>query len=251
MSSKFEKSPLRGRHVEKKEAKIPQKEVVIALTGKESSKRINVEEVCTPSTRAIPFVGADEAYEYGNFGVGISLPDCDKKLLWGLATPHNLIQSFRTMKILEQIDEVREHTLAYTWFSAEREVPQGDKKFVVQLAKEVGVEKFINIRQEALEAVPTDKELETMITTLRKNNIMVADRELLEEVKAGRLKPSPIIDSVVEECAQRRAKIEKENQEYEEAERREKEEYEKLPRHKKILIAIKNYLTRPKDDFDS
>jgi hypothetical protein len=62
----------------------------------------------TPGFQKIsPFVGAVLEGKYSTkLGVGVTLPDAEESWFWGLNMPHNLIQSWRAMKLLEESEVV-------------------------------------------------------------------------------------------------------------------------------------------------
>lgn len=174
----------------------------MAIRGSESEKVVDMRR-----KKVIPFVGADREGEFAQMGVGLIFPDEQKQkgTIWGLLVPHALIQSWRGMKILERIERIDHGTLCACWTVARREVHDSDKRHLDELAEQLGsADKLQVLRDEVLASVPSTDELNTMIVNLREKGVDVDSWELEEEVKAGRITTSPLIETLARETEERR-----------------------------------------------
>ncbi|OHA88073.1 MAG: hypothetical protein A2653_02615 [Candidatus Zambryskibacteria bacterium RIFCSPHIGHO2_01_FULL_43_25] len=173
--------------------------LVIAIRGAQSEKVVDGRR-----RQVVPFVGADSEGEFAQMGIGLIFPDEQKGIIWGLAMPHKLIQSWRGMKILERIERIYYSTLYACWTMAQRDVHDGDKSDFYELAEQVGGSaKLQALRDEVLASVPSADELNAMITNLREKGVDVDSCELEEEVKAGRIATSPLIETLACETKER------------------------------------------------
>lgn len=176
---------------------------LVIATGKEEFKLVG-----SFYLRSTPFVGASahcggELYE---FGVGITCSDIKKGAFWGLVHPHMLIQSWRAMRILENIEEIDVNsTLAQAWAAGARESDGWKQEDTTKLAAKVGEDKFNLFRAKILNEVPAPDELAIMLRGIIDNRVEIATWELKKEIEEGRLAPHPLIDEVIAE-EKRRAK---------------------------------------------
>lgn len=180
---------------------------VIAMRGAQSEKIVG-----GIPRQVIPFVGADCEGEYAQMGVGIAYPDEQGGTIWGLIMPHALIQSWRGMRLLEQIGRIDQSTLCACWTVMQHNIHGGSRYYLDELAKQVGgVEKLETIRNELLASVPSIDELNDMITCFREKGVGVDSWELEAEVKAGRLAMTPLIEELIretDECQQAYKRVE-------------------------------------------
>lgn len=79
---------------------------IILATGLQSTK-----EVGGSPTLVTPFVGAVGSRTLARLGVGAIYPLLRRTETWGLISPHNLVQSYRAMKLLESLSAVAPGTL--------------------------------------------------------------------------------------------------------------------------------------------
>lgn len=181
---------------------------VIAAYGVQSEKVVDGQR-----RQVVPFVGADREGEFSQMGLGLVYPD-GRGTIWGCVMPHLLIQSWRGMKILERIERIDHGTLCGCWTIARRDVHPSDKRYLDELAEQVGgADKLQALRDEVLASVPSADELNTMITSLREKGVDVNSWELEEEVKAGRIAMSPLIEMLVRETEERRQEHQREEEE--------------------------------------
>ncbi|MBI5787107.1 MAG: hypothetical protein HY446_00980 [Candidatus Niyogibacteria bacterium] len=174
--------------------------LVIATRGVQSEKVVDGRR-----KQVIPFVGADCEGEFAQMGVGLIFPGEQNGTVWGLVMPHPLIQSWRGMKILERIERIGHGTLCACWTIARRDVHDSDQRHLDELAEQVGgTDKLQALRDEVLASVPSADELNAMITKLREKGVDVDSWELEEEVKAGRIATSPLIETLARETEERR-----------------------------------------------
>lgn len=183
--------------------------LVIATRGIQSEKTLGGHR-----KQVVPFVGADREGEFAQMGIGLIFPDEGKGNIWGLVTPHALIQSWRGMKILEKVETINHGTLCACWTVARRDVHDSDKRCLDELAEQFGgMEKLQAVREDVLTSVPSADELNTMITNLREKGVEVDGWELEEEVKAGRIATSSLIETITSETEQRRQAYQREEEE--------------------------------------
>jgi len=207
--------------------------MVVAIKGIESEKVVDGRR-----RKTVPFVGTDREGEFAQMGVGLIFPDEQKGTIWGLVSPHALIQSWRGMKILEQVEIINNGTLCACWYAGGQKVHESDKHYLDDLAERLGgTEKLQMLRGEILSSMPNTDELNSMITNLREEGVDVDSWELEEEIKAGRISTSPLIETLVREDEERR-----------QAYRREDEEVKKpLPREESLTaffedLGIDNFI---------
>lgn len=178
--------------------------LVIAALGKESLKAVDGR-----IQRAIPFVGTDRPGQFSSLGVGVLLPDNDNRgQIWGLVMPHMVIQSWRGMKILENVEVIEPGTLCAAWYVGGREVHPSEQRYIDEFSSKIGKDKFETQRAGILEQAPPADELERMLNTLRDNQVNVSTWELQQEVEAGRIGSSPLIDELVADDGRKRQEYE-------------------------------------------
>jgi len=169
---------------------------VIVASGSPSTKAVDGQEC-----EVIPFAGADKEGEFSSFGVGFLCVDLDGPggSLWGLVMPHKLIQSWRAMKLLEHIQKIEHGTLCACWYAANERVHESDQRHIDRLMMQFDSPgRFEALRADILALVPTNDELEAMLTIVRDSNIDVSVYELTQLVKQGKLSPHPIIEELVQ-----------------------------------------------------
>lgn len=174
--------------------------LIIAARGRESLKAVNGR-----IQKAIPFFGADRPGDFSSVGVGVVLPEENQGLIWGLAVPHNAIQSWRGMKILESVDVIGHGTLCAAWYAGGRQPHTSDQRYIDELAGSVGEEKFTTLRASILEQAPSPEELRSILSLLRQSQVEINSWELQQEVEAGRIAPDPLIDDLIKEDERKRA----------------------------------------------
>lgn len=183
--------------------------LVIAIRGSESEKVVEGRR-----RKVIPFVGADREGESANVGIGLIFPDEERGTIWGWIMPHALIQSWRGMKLLEQIERIGGGTLCDCWYGAGHCVHDSDKCHLDELAKQLGgADKLQVLLDEVLISTPSPDELNAMITNLREKGVDVDCRELREEVRAGRIAMSPLIEMLIHEDEERMRALVREGEE--------------------------------------
>ncbi|MDO8594768.1 MAG: hypothetical protein Q7R93_04640 [bacterium] len=173
---------------------------IIAAKGIESEKVVDGQR-----KKVLPFVGADREGEFAQMGVGILLPNENTGYIWGLVCPHNLIQSWRGMKLLEKVERIEHGTLCGCWTVSAPEISDIDRNLVRGFTEQLGgSEQLEAFRRDMLISVPSADELETMLTVFREKKVDIADWELMEEVRAGRIRATPLIETIVNEAEARK-----------------------------------------------
>jgi hypothetical protein len=177
--------------------------LVIAISGERSKKIINNQLI-----EVTPFVGADSEGEFAQMGFGFLLTEeteSSKGHIWGLLAPHQLIRSWRSMKILERLERIEDGTLCCCFYAAQREISNNDQQYLDRLAEQLGdAKKLQTILTEVMALNPNAVEMETMLNALRRAKVDISEWELQEEIKAGRISNSPLIETIIEEAEARR-----------------------------------------------
>lgn len=107
--------------------------------------------------------------------------------------PHNLVGSYRGMKIAEQMPSFDYGTLASCWYAGHSEGDIEKDKYVLEVEAAIGAKK----RKEILEAPLPN--LDDAIKKLEEHDIDFDAYELLVEIKAGRLEPSEIVNRAIDD----------------------------------------------------
>lgn len=113
---------------------------------------------------------------------------------WGLVLPRLLIQFWRAMGLFDAMPVVKSDTLSACYYAAGKDC---DKRYLRSLYELCGYIHFTVERRRILHAVPKTGELDSMLQKLRDNNIEIYAGELENEIRAGRLKPSPFIADLI------------------------------------------------------
>lgn len=167
--------------------------VVIAAIGAKSKKLFNGEY-----EEVTPFMGADREGKYASLGIGFF--SSTHTYTWGLVGPHNLIQSWRAMKILEKVPDIQQGTLCHCWYAAKEKIYGSDIRWVEELATQFSSnDEFEKVRNEALNALPSPEAFDAMLIALREKNVSIDSYELTQLIKEGKLSPNPLIDQIVKE----------------------------------------------------
>lgn len=172
--------------------------IIVALKGQKSRKKIEgVERTATP------FVGGkfNNSRLDSEMGFGLLLPGKGGSYFYKLVIPHNLIQSWRAMKLLEEADDIYSG-FYYACWNAFNTIPEPVKledfqkdRDLLELKQSMGWQ--IEKRDKILASVPTQAELESMIQILQDGGVKVDGWELNQEVKAKRLIPGPLAKKVI------------------------------------------------------
>ena len=168
---------------------------VIALQGIESEKTTR-----DGKRKVIPFVGADREGEFSQLGLGILLED-GSATIWGLVMPHNVIQSWRGMKLLEELPCVGSGTFCYCWTLMRGDDRRDhEQQYFNELAAQIGTEQLEKRIREIRASVPSSEELEKMLEAFREKGVDVSHWDLKAELDAGRIKTSPLIETILTEA---------------------------------------------------
>jgi hypothetical protein len=168
---------------------------VIAIQGETSEKIVDGKV-----RKVIPFVGSDSEGEFSQLGIGFLYPESNSGCIWGLVMPHHIIQSWRGMKILENVKEIGHGTLAECWYAGDENLSDSDKRYLDELAVQFSSrEEFDTIRAEILGTAPSPEEIESMIHNLREKDVGIDSWELEKEIKAGRITSSSTINDLIAE----------------------------------------------------
>ena len=179
----------------------PSKTLILA-TGTPSEKVIRgkIEKVT-------PIVYAQGQGFFSEVGVGITTSEGG--YVWGLLTPHNLIQSWRAMKMLEQLPEIMpDGTLAAAWETATPYLHASDERYLDDLrAVAKGKVNIDTIREQLLQTTPKASEVEDMVRALKSQDIHFGTGELEREIRERRLNKTPYLEQVITEEKAAREKL--------------------------------------------
>lgn len=173
-------------------------QLVVAI--KDGKLRKNVEG-CEKTI--IPFVGLDIEPPIPQLGIGFGCLEDKRIFFWGVA-PLSLIQSWRGMRILEQLEKIERNSLAACLGVAKNNLPayRMYQSYLDELARVVGgVDNLKKIRQKILSSAPTAEELQGMIINTReallKKGWDLDGHELKEEIEVGRVTTSSLIEDII------------------------------------------------------
>ncbi|MGW8185548.1 MAG: hypothetical protein ACWGHO_05580 [Candidatus Moraniibacteriota bacterium] len=174
--------------------------IVIAIQGEMSEKIVDGQK-----RKVIPFVGADSEGEFSHMGIGLLYTEDRSSILWGLVIPHYLIQSWRGMKILEQIKEISHGTLTACWYAGKKNLNDSEKYYLDELATQFSSRKeFDAIRATIISSAPSPEEVESMILNFGEKDVDIESSELQKEVKAGLISTSTTINELIAETQRKR-----------------------------------------------
>jgi hypothetical protein len=134
-----------------------------------------------------------------SMGTGLSYED-GRAEFWGLIGPKRVIASYRGMKIAELVKEFGHGTLAACWYAGNRYFHPSDseRKYVIEIEAKIGK----RVRERILEMVPEN--FDEIITMLQEKGLYDIDCfEIEQEIKEGRLKPTPKIQAYLDDYHRR------------------------------------------------
>lgn len=158
---------------------------VFLCTGESGMKRVYGQNHLVKMT---PFVGTNRRGKFSELGVGVVALDDDGDecaYMWGTAIPHNLIQSWRAMKLIEYAPSFSNWSLCAFWnLGRENRWPDSrEDDYLGQAVKLWGSPDAFRIARAAvLSLFPKDAELQTMLDIARSNDIEISDREIRERI---------------------------------------------------------------------
>jgi hypothetical protein len=142
--------------------------------------------------RVIPFAGTDREGEFCQMGVGIILPKEKTSSIWGLLGPHNLIASYRGMKIAQEMPDIGYGTLCACWYAGRENPSPFDDKYVKEVESAIGAEKRKAILNEPL------PDLDPVIKLMEEKGIDFDAGDLQAEIENGRLQPTETVRRVID-----------------------------------------------------
>lgn len=166
--------------------------MAVIFKGQESTKNVDGK-----STKVIPFAGTDRDGEFSSMGVGLIYSDSGKGQIWGLAMPHDIIASYRGMRIAEEVPTFGHGTLAACWYAGKNNVDSSDRGYINYIKGMIGADK----RREILRApLPS---FDDAIKSMQKRNIDFDVYPFLTEIKKGSLSMTPVLEQVVNDYSDR------------------------------------------------
>lgn len=153
--------------------------------------------------------------------------------MWGVGGPMKLIQSWRAMKILEEVDTIKHETLSSCFEIADRKlnpypgsmaahayerIAQGfGQPRVESIRSEAlytpatdqmqrklveiffGLERVKELRDQVSKTAPSPEELDNMVNILRRNSLPILVHELIKEIDLGVVQPTPLLNILIQE----------------------------------------------------
>lgn len=167
----------------------------ILYTGQKSYKKVYEDESEGKSFLTVPFCGLDGESESAQLGVGLLLFDpCTEEgesaCFWGMFHPRDLVASYRGMKILELLPEIRFGTLCAAWYAGARKVHSSDQNKVDQIIDQIGKDAHAAL---LLEPLPT---FQQALMVLTNHGIKLATHAFVDEIRAGTMKLTPFLEEL-------------------------------------------------------
>ncbi|MBR9705266.1 hypothetical protein GOV12_07675 [Candidatus Pacearchaeota archaeon] len=166
--------------------------MVIIFKGQESVKKVNGED-----KKVIPFAGTDRDGEFAQMGVGLIYPEEKNGFIWGLAIPHDIVASYRGMKIAEEVLEFGLGTLCACWYAGERSVHSSQEKYIHDIEGMIGADKRQKIIQAPLPC------FDDAIKLMQENHIDFDINPFLIEAKHHGFNMTPILEQAVNDYSDR------------------------------------------------
>ena len=182
---------------------LPEIGAIVAAVGEERDFDLGFRGI----KKGIPYVGAQP--EDGSKGIGIYFPDTNSGQIWGIMGPIRLIQSWRAMKILQDLQLYHyDETLAECWELAGKYKPTENiptARYLEGLSRRVGgIERLNELREKVFKQIPSAEELDSMIKKLHDKGVEVAGWELKDELEAGRIPNTSLVTSLIETSTKRK-----------------------------------------------
>ncbi len=156
---------------------------IILMNGEKSQKYVD-----NKTQVIMPFIAAETNEISSKLGIGIHACCQSSRLFWGLLTPHPIVQTWRSMKALEQMREIRNATLCACWYIAKRNINYQDDAYYLRLFRGLFKNHRANFLRNKLLDMPTDmQELDRAISIMIENNISIDTWELQEELSTGHI----------------------------------------------------------------
>lgn len=166
--------------------------------------RKTIKKIKGATVEMTPVIYTDS--DFNQIGIGIH-DSTGNGLIWGLHSPITIIRWWRSLKVLETLHIIENHTLALCWYVTAEEI---DKKSFFELAEQMGGEdEFRTILNKIRNSAPFQVELVGMISNLRSKGIKVNHLELQEEIGKDRIVSSPVIKSVISKALRYQSEYEK------------------------------------------
>jgi hypothetical protein len=175
---------------------------VIIFKGKESIKKIEGKD-----KKVIPFAGTDREGENSQMGVGLIYPDEKMSSFWGLLMPHNIVASYRGMKLAEEVPQFNRGTLAACWYAGQ--VYSGQEgRYISEIERLIGTGKRQRIlqapfkriigaykRQRILQApLPS---FDDAIKLMQEKGIEFDVLPFVPEIQKGNLAMTPLLEQII------------------------------------------------------
>lgn len=167
----------------------------ILYTGEKGRKKVYEAEFKGKSLIAVPFCGLDNDSEFAQMGVGLLLfnPKTEENMgsfFWGMLKPRDLVASYRGMKILELLTEIRFDTLCEAWHTGARTVRSIDQEMVNKITAQIGQDTHTALLREPL---PNFQEALMVLTN---HGIKVATYAFEDEIRAGTMELTPFMEEL-------------------------------------------------------
>jgi hypothetical protein len=166
--------------------------MTILFKGQESTKKVDGQV-----RKVIPFAGTDRDGEFSQMGVGLIYPVEQTASIWGLVAPHDIVASYRGMKIAEEVPTFGHGTLAACWYASHRDVHPSDKRYIDDIEGMIGAD----TRQRILNTpLPSFDEA---IQVMMEKGIDFDVYPFLAELDQDNLTRTPVLEKAVNDYSDR------------------------------------------------
>ncbi len=166
--------------------------MTILFKGQESTKNVEGQ-----NRKVVPFAGTDRDGEFSQMGVGLIYPVEQSASIWGLVMPHDIVASYRGMKIAEEVPTFGHGTLAACWYAGHRDVHSSEQRYIDDIVGMIGADK----RQQIISApLPSFDEA---IQVMMEKGIDFDVYPFLTELDQGNLTMTPVLEKAVNDYSDR------------------------------------------------
>ncbi len=169
--------------------------MIVLFRGEESTKNLHGR-----NRKVTLFAGTDKDGEYPSMGVGLlytNAGDGPKGDIWGLVTPHDVVASYRGMKIAEAVPKFSLGTLAACWYAGQNRVHSSDERYVTEIETMIGAD-----RRAAILNAPLPN-FDDAIALMRERGINFDVDPFLEEAEKGNLTLTPPLEEAVQDFSEK------------------------------------------------
>ena len=168
---------------------------VVAIKGDVQQKVVLVDGSLTHQM-IIPFVGA-RCNGIAEVGMGFLGEAGQVMQFYAPDFFKHILQSWRGMRILEQITHIWDGTLKDCYNAAAPDPTYLEKREFSSLADQIGLQKFDSFLQRMLATMPKPSDLDQILQTMRGAGVHFDLFELQREIRGGKLQPTLLLKSLI------------------------------------------------------